>query len=285
MRRVAFFLLAGLLGIVPVACGGSGDNAAATAGGQTSGAGAKSTIVQAASRTAASSSARFSFTASLSGGAVEGSWSGEGAFAGAKGRMLLDLSGLGTGAGAFAGGKTEVVTDGLVAYVKVPPSLVQALPQKKAWLKLDLAKLGEAQGIDLAQLMQFNQSNPNGVLRYLRGATEDFEAVGEEDVRGVETTHYRGTIDLRAVASHAPPAARKSYERIIEISGMSHIPMEAWIDDDGLARRLRYEQPLGHGQGKVALTMELYDFGVEVAVRIPPEQQALDLMELIGGTR
>jgi hypothetical protein len=284
MRRRAFLLLAGLLGLVPLACGGGGDDDA-TAGGQVTGADAQATIVQAASRTAASSSARFSFTASLSGGAVEGSWSGEGAFAGAKGRMTLDLSGLGTGAGAFAGGKTEVVTDGLVAYMKVPPSLVQALPQGKAWLKLDLAKLGEAQGIDLAQLMQFNQSNPNGALRYLRGATENFEAVGEEEVRGVETTHYRGTIDLRAVASQAPPAARKSYERIIEISGTSRIPMEAWIDDDGLARRLRYEQPLGHGQGNLAFTMDLYDFGVDVAVRIPPQPQTIDLMELIGGAQ
>jgi hypothetical protein len=284
MRRLAVLLLA-LLALAPLACGGGGDEGAGTGGGETSRTSAKGTIVQAASQTAESSSARFSFTASLSGGSAQGAWSGEGVFTGGKGRMTLDLSGLGTGAGAFAGGKTEVVTDELVAYMKVPPSLARALPGEKAWIKIDLAKLGEAQGVDLAQLMQFNQSNPIGVLRYLRGATEDFEAVGEEDVRGVDTTHYSGTIDLRTVAAQGPAEVRKSYERIVEISGTSKVPMEVWIDADGLARRLRYEQPLESGQGKLALSMDLYDFGVEVDVKIPPQEETLDIMELIGGTQ
>jgi hypothetical protein len=279
MRRL---LLLSLLALAPLACGGGdGGGAAVESVEETS---SQATIVQAAARTAESSSARFAFTASLKGGAAEGSWSGEGAFAGGRGRMTLDLSRLGTGAGAFADGKAELVLDGLVVYIRMPPSLAQALPAEKAWLKLDLAKLGEAQGVDVAQLMQFNQGNPNGVLRYLRGATDDFEALGKEEVRGVPTTHYHGTIDLREVAAEAAPETRKSYERVIEVSGTSKVPMEVWIDEDGLARRLEYAQPLGRGQGKLALTMDLYDFGVEVDVRIPPERETLDIMELIGGS-
>jgi hypothetical protein len=279
MRRLLFL---SLLALAPLACGGGDDGG--TAVGKATESSSKATIVQAAARTAESSSARFTFTASLTGGALDGSWSGEGAFADGQGRMTLDLGGLGTGAGAFVGGKAELVLDALVVYIRMPPSLAQALPAEKAWLKLDLAKLGDAQGVDVAQLMQFNQSNPNGVLRYLRGATESFEALGQEEVRGVATTNYRGTIDLHKVAAEASPEVRTTYERVIEVSGTSEVPMEVWIDEDGLARRLEYAQPLGSGQGKLALTMDLYDFGVDVDVKIPPETETLDIMELIGGS-
>jgi LppX_LprAFG lipoprotein len=282
MRRLALLLMT-VLALVPLACGGADDGGSAAP--EATQPSPEAPIVQAATRTAKSSSARFSFTASMSGGALTGSWSGEGAFASERGRMTLDFSGLGTGAGVFASSKTEVILDGLVAYLNVPPSLAQVLPEGKAWIKIDLAKLGEAQGVDLAQLMQFNQANPNGVLGYLHGATADFETVGEEKVRGVATTHYRGTIDLRKVAAQGSSETRKSYEQIIEISGTNRIPMEVWIDGDGLARRVKYAQPLGSGQGKLTLAMDLYDFGVEVNVKTPSEDQTLDLMELIGGAQ
>jgi hypothetical protein len=285
MRRVLLLALLVLLALVVPACGGGDDDAGGTPTGQETEASSQVAVIQAASRTAESSSARFSFSASLSGGAVEGSWSGEGAIADQKGKLTLDLSGLGAGAGAFARGKTEMVTDGLVAYMKVPPSLAQALPGEKAWIKMDLAKLGEAQGIDLAQLVQFNQSNPIGALRYLRGATQSFQTVGAEEVRGVATTRYHGTIDLRKVAAEGPPEVRKAYERVVEISGVTTIPVDVWVDADGLARRIQYEQPLGSGQGELRLTMDLYDFGVDVDVEIPPAKETLDLMQLLGGTQ
>jgi hypothetical protein len=278
-------LLLALVALVPAACGGGSDGGNGTPAEQASGSSSQVAVVQAASRTAESSSARFSFTASLSGGAVEGSWSGEGAFAGEQAKLILDLSGLGAGAGAFAAGKTEMVSDGLVAYMKVPPSLAQAFPGEKTWIKMDLAKLGEAQGIDLAQLMQFNQSNPTGALRYLRGATKSFETVGEEDVRGVATTRYHGTVDLQKVAAAEPPAVRTAYERLVEISGATTVPLDVWIDADGLARRVQYDQPLGSGQGTLYLSMDLYDFGVDVDVEIPPTEATLDLMQLIGGAQ
>ena len=86
------------------------------------------------------------------------------------------------------------------------------------------------------------------------------------------------------MAEQAPEDARASFERIIELVGVSEVPFDVWIDDDGLARRMKYEQPLpttNGAKGSMTTTMEMYDFGVEVNVEPPPDDQVTDIQELI----
>ena len=280
MRGAFALLIAAALAAIGLAgCGGS-ENLA-------EGLSPQAAVAEAATKTAEAGSARVSFTGTMEG--VPGgpfTFTGEGEFSDRQGRMTFDMSDLGAAAGGAFGGEMEMVMDGLLIYMKFPPDIASQLPGGKQWLRIDLAAAGDELGIDFEELMQFQQTDPTQTLQYLRGASEDFEEVGSEEVRGVETTHYRGTVDLRKALEQIPAESREGFERVLELVGETRMPFEVWIDDDGLARRMKYEQPLPAGQGSqdasMGLTMEMYDFGTEVDVEPPPANEVVDLQELIG---
>jgi hypothetical protein len=247
-------------------------------------------VVEAANKTSEAGSSRASFEITMTGVAPEPfTMTGEGVFDSSKrkGRMTMDLSALAEGTGQELG-DAEMIFDEFVVYMKFP--FLQALqPSLKPWLKFDIRELGKEQGFDLGELSQLNQNDPSQALQYLRAASDDVREVGEEEVRGVETTHYRMTIDLQKVVDQAPEDQREqlraSIDQLIEQSGVRTVPTEVWVDDDGLARRMKltYEgMRFAPGQqGDMTMTMELYDFGVEVDVEPPPESEVTDIQELI----
>jgi hypothetical protein len=259
------------------ACGGDSDQQAST--GTAPSLDAQQAVLEAGAKTQAAKSARVSFSGEMSGGAASGTFSGEGEFAGRQGRMTMDMD-LDAEGGAFSG-RMEMVFDQLVVYMKFPPEIAAQLPGGKQWIKFDLQKLGEEQGIDFEQLMQLGGTDPSQSLDLLRAASPDFAAVGDEEVRGVETTHYSGTVDMEKLAQEAPEEVRESYGRIVELTGQSRVPVDVWIDGEGLTRRVRYEQKMPDGS-TMTMTQEFYDFGVEVDVEPPPASQVLDIGELLG---
>ena len=93
-------------------------------------------------------------------------------------------------------------------------------------------------------------ASPNAV-EHLRSIAEDVEEVGREEVRGTDTTHYRGLVHL------AEMGAPREYDRF---------PIEVWIDDAGRTRRYSY-QPLG---SETTVVWEFYDFGISVEDLVPP---------------
>lgn len=88
-------------------------------------------------------------------------------------------------------------------------------------------------------------------LDYLRSVAEGVTEVGPEEVRGIDTVHYRATGHLAELG--APP----EFDRF---------PLEVWIDDSGRTRRLSYHA-IGSEQRFV---WEFYDFGVSVDLTPPP---------------
>jgi predicted transcriptional regulator len=271
--------LAGLTTFALVGCGGA--SAPVTP---------QAAVVQAAEKTADAGSSRASFEITMTGlGPEPFTMTGEGIFDSSerKGRMTMDLSALAEGSGQELG-EAEMIFDEFVVYMKFP-FLQELQPQLKPWLKFDIRELGKEQGFDLGQLSQLNQNDPSQALQYLRAASNDVKEVGKEDVRGVETTHYRMTIDLKKVVDQAPEDQREqlraSIDQIVELSGIQMVPTEVWVDEDGLARRMKltYEgMRFAPGQqGDMTMTMELYDFGVEVDVEPPPESEVTDIQELI----
>lgn len=248
-------------------------------------------VAEAATKTADTGSYRASFEIAMSG--LPGTkkpveMTGEGAFDsnGKRGRMTFDMSQIAQAAGGADIGEAELVVDGPVLYMRFP-FLRQVQPDLKPWIRIDLRRVGPAQGLDLAGLQQLNQSDPSQALAYLRAASDGVEEVGEEEVRGVETTHYRMTVDLREVAKQTPEQ-KENIERAIELMGVEKIPTEAWVDAEGLVRRMKLEYPriqLAPGsakKGDMTMSMELFDFGVEVDADPPPKNQVTDIGELLG---
>ena len=60
-------------------------------------------------------------------------------------------------------------------------------------------------------------------------------------------------------------------KQIVRVAGTSKAPMEVWIGDDGLMRRMTTKMTMKVEGRPVSMTqrMELYDFGAKLDVKIP----------------
>ena len=213
-----------------------------------------------------------------------------------KGRLTLDMSELTafTGGTAQAGdGIMEEIVDGFTVYMRWPPFAKQ-IGTDKQWVKLDLQKAGEQQGFDFGAIAGGSQGDPTQQLDQLRAASDGVEVVGEEKVRGADTTHYKASVDLERYPDVAPAAdregVRKNVERLIELTGQKKIPTEVWIAHGSkriVKTRVKTQAkvPRSGVTLHTDLTMELYDFGVDVGdVQPPPAEDTADLAELGAGS-
>jgi hypothetical protein len=185
-------------------------------------------------------------------------------------------------------GDFEVRAVGTVMYMRMP-FLQAAAPQLKPWIKVDLSEAGKDLGIDLDALMELgNQADPTKALDYLRAAG-DVKELGDATVRGVKTTRYKGVIDLERYAKQLEKkgggkAAAASVRKVMELSGATTMPIELWIDDDSLVRRMVWNQTVAAAAGQdpttVKATMEMFDYGADVNVVVPPANQTSSFEEL-----
>jgi hypothetical protein len=162
------------------------------------------------------------------------------------------------------------------------PLFERELPKGKKWIGIDLARLLRAGGIDPSGLLQ--SGNPADALSYLRASSGDARRIGQEEVRGTETTHYKGVADLRRV----PGVGRRSAQRLITLTGTSKIPEDVWVDAHRYVRRMRlpvsYKTPPGSpGAGqRVSFdeTIEFYGFGPKPPVKPPPAREVFDATDV-----
>ena len=234
-------------------------------------------LVGAAAATADAGSSRVFVEASVGGQ----SFTGEGAYdyRADRGHLTLDLAALGAGLG-----EVELVFADHVVYYRLPAEM-GPLAGDKSWVKIDLEALGKASGSNLDALAQGNQTDPGQYLRWLKATGADVEEIGTESVRGVETTHYRASVDLDKVVETAAPevrgATRAWIDRLKSELDSDVVPIDVWVDGDGLVRRIRQEYEIR--DTKTEITLELYDFGVEVDAKAPPPDDVVDLGDLLEG--
>jgi hypothetical protein len=265
-------------------------------------------LSRSASTSAAATSGRFSFemAMTLPGANEPFALSGEGAFDAASERasFAVDLSsfakllgGLFAGlAGPNAadlpdfddpsGWQIEVVQDGATGYVRFP-ALDGQLPEGKTWVRS--SKGGKAGGFDFDEVEQFARSDPRELLDSLRAVTGEVETVGVEELRGVDTTHYHAVIDPAELAALAPRDQHSSQSLVDQItarSGLGAIPVDVWIDDDGLVRKLSLElsatQAGASQPSEASLSFELWDYGERVEIPLPPASQVVDEFAVRG---
>ncbi len=279
MRRTVIVLVGAVLAVA--ACGGDLSPGA--------------TVLQAVSETNDAGSARVSYAATfdIASAPAPVVMSGEGVFdyAHHRGRMVFDMSDVlrgASGAVPAGAGEVEMIFEGVTLYMKMP-FLTELLNAGRPWLKLDLEAARRAGRPDLAQLVQLGESDPTQVVELLRGATERVEEVGTETVRGARTSRYEIVLDLRRAVEQASDSARASVETLISRARSMRVPADVWIDDEGRMRKLTYAVALassgassGDGDSSMTVTMELYEFGIDVRVEAPPGDQVVDLLELMS---
>jgi hypothetical protein len=167
-------------------------------------------------------------------------------------------------------GAMELIADRLVMYIHF--DAFSGAPGGKEWLKLDLEHTYESLGIDVGGLGQVGQGTSEQ-LKMLGEVSDGITEVGREQVRGVDTTHYRATVDLRKYPDDG-------LEKIIELTGQSEIPMDVWIDDDERIRRIEWEQAFAKGQEPGKVVAEYVRFGVPVDIDIPDDDEVFDATDL-----
>lgn len=222
--------------LVLAACGGSSSTAERTL--------PKVDVAQAAARTADAGSARLSISGE---GGPAGSFSGEGELAGDRGRLELRFSDSGGGLlpahveAVYVEGSLYVRLSGLAGLV---PGIVTG---GRTWLEIDLGSDGGA----LGDYLDLGGGDPTRILETLEAAGA-FDEVGGEQVRGVATTRYRGSVGSERA--------------------------DVWVDEDGLVRRVTVSDG-----GEESVTVELFDFGADVEVERPPADEIAQLGDLLQG--
>jgi hypothetical protein len=155
----------------------------------------------------------------------------------------------------------------------------------KQWMKLDLAKIERAHGVNLNALTSTSSSDPTQMLQTLENESDSLQNLGVATVRGVQTVHYHAVIDLDKAAKNAPAAMRaavqKSDARLVAMLGTHRMPMDVWIGQDHLVRRLAYHMALPIASTGDTMSMDvkldMFDFGVPVHVTAPPAGQVAAL--------
>lgn len=131
--------------------------------------------------------------------------------------------------------------------------------------------------------------SPTDLLQTLADLDATVVEVGRETIRGVETTHYAISIDIETAAAGLSPEERAQLEAELPGGFEGELPIDLWIGDDGLLRRLVVElDDLGalgldadaEGVASVLIEFEIFDVGQPIAIQPPPADQVISTDDL-----
>jgi hypothetical protein len=251
-------------------------------GGGTSNAVQLDPVSAAATKTQNAGAARIRFAIGLSGPRLGGKAfriRGRGAIDGTSAQLSFRLGKLPLPAAAL--GKLgnasikEIVLEqngDYVIYLQLP-FLASQLPGGKQWVELDLSTLGKSAGIDVGKLMSGSQFEPSDLLSMLEADGANVHKLGAATVDGTATTHYRVTIDP-AKALQSKGLTSPLFKGIA--SQLKTISAGVWVGNDGLVRRVRFAYSLPQAATRLAMTMDVYDYGAQVSIAAPPSSQVFD---------
>lgn len=199
--------------------------------------------------------------------------------------MTMDLG--------MLGGEMQILMDGGVVYMRSPAFQDVGT----AWVSMDPSKMDPAAA---AQFGGFGTgtTDPSTYIGLFAGVF-DVKASGEQEVGGVPTTHYVGTIDLKkvlagfsdVVGEDVDAATREQLEMVVEQFGSlgidEKIPFEIWIDEEGLPRRQRITMDFGKlvpgaEEAKMEMTVDFSDFGKPVDIEVPRPSEVTDITETMA---
>lgn len=170
----------------------------------------------------------------------------------------------------------EAVFDGSTIYAR-DPALTELFEIPQDWIK---------SGSD--EWPGFNPDDPSRVdpatlLGTLEASSDDVRDLGADLIDGAESRHYAGTFDLAKVVP-ATEGARSQLVDELEARALfgesTTMPYDAWVQD-GVIRRLtlRYGMP-DRADPQLVTTVDFYDFGAPVSIRVPAADQVITSAEV-----
>ncbi|MEU3937864.1 hypothetical protein AB0E85_38440 [Streptomyces sp. NPDC029044] len=272
-RRVCALGVAGALaGTVLVGCGDdgdSGDGAQGTSASSSAAAREQGThaVRSAYDRTAEEDTAKVKLRVQTSARGASQTANGQGAVDLDDGDSVMTLT--------VQGQQIEQRVVDEVLYQKMPKG--QA-PGGKPWIKIDLRKVAAQQGTG-----DQSMSDPAQSAAYAKAITDkDVTKKGTATLNGVETTHYRVSVDVAELPNG--DTLRKQVGPTL--------PMDVWLDDEGRMRRQQIDMTVKAPEATqrssadassapekvtVRTVMDFTDFGTEVEADEPPAGQVTDM--------
>jgi hypothetical protein len=259
---IAAVLAIGAVALVSAGCGGGTGSALSF-----------DPVAAAATKTQQAGAARIRFVLHFAGANRTVAVRGAGAIDGARSELTFNTALPQLGASTFKEISLEQNGD-YVVYLRLG-ALASQLPGGKHWVELDVSKLGKSAGLDLGKLLSSSQLQPSDLLSMLKAEGAQVRSLGAATVDGVATTHYRVTVDtakaLQAQGLTSPLLAGAAAE-------LPKVLVDVWIGKDGLLRRIRLAAPTA--QGRLDLTMNLFDYGTKLAISAPPSSDVFDATQL-----
>ena len=158
------------------------------------------------------------------------------------GTMVFDDSGRSRGTLTLKGhktgreGKFSVVVNGKKSYVS--SELLDSIPEGKKWMEVDYSSATADVGSSNPA-----EAGPQEGLKILENVL-DAEAVGKEDIEGVPTTHYRGTL----------PTSSKVFGVELHVTTSS---VDVWIDAQDQVRQMHIVISGSVGESSLSTTTEM----------------------------
>jgi len=180
----------------------------------------------------------------------------------------------------------------LALYMRLPSSSqASSVTHGKPWVKFDLRGVGTALGISFSALSSPGaSSDPSQLLSYLKATSGQITRIGSEQVQGLPTTHYRGTIDYDQYPNKVPPAQRAAASQSIaalkRLSGAHSQVVDVWVDGQHRVRReeLTFHEclPGTSGTSQIHLKIEYFAFGVQAMPAVPASGEVADLTSYVA---
>lgn len=211
-------------------------------------------------------------------------------------RQMLLASGDATAAelDQFLGdGQIDVVQDGSTVYLKMP-FLAQQLHATTPWVAATMpatmpAGAGEPALGGLGSLGMFggmagfgSAGSPADYFDQIKTLDPTVREAGSEVVRGVQTTRYSGSFDMRKLLSaQLTPDQAAQLNSAMPLIDAFRIPYDVWIAEDGLPRRITTRIDFG-GLGApssggaapgMTFSYELFDYGAPGEIVVPAASQ------------
>jgi len=198
--------------------------------------------------------------------------SGEGVYNGRTGRSQLSVS-VPIPNHDF---KMEAVGDSRTVYLR-SDIFKGGLPPGDEWMGIQVGLANSA------ETSAAGSSDLKAQLGQLRAVSGNVEALGQAEVRGVETTGYRSSFDLADYASYLrrqdSAVAARQYERVAETVPTTN-EVEVWVDADDFIRQVRikttYLKPKRFQPRTMDMTIEYFDFGVTPEIHLPKPSTVFD---------
>lgn len=178
-----------------------------------------------------------------------------------------------------------------------------AASTQRPWVRLDLTAIDPEEidnDIEVADALRRVQEtagfdNPLFLLKLLRGTLSgSVEDLGQEEVRGIPTRHYKLNIDREKAVRDEDEEIQDAYEAVFKsmFATRTVFPGEVWLDDQGLPRK--YSVTLKSKVRRRALadfllTVEMFDIGQPVQIVLPPKRETArvdglgSLAQAVGG--